>query len=180
MLESARQRDARRNMARRDEMDATLNAYNLSFKLILDKFQFGSLESLIKHYKEMEQQNFARFVAISDINHEVNKNKNYCLRGPFRLIYFFPQVNVLKDETGEMSKEIEEYFAESQKLGELREQDLESLSLIVEGKTDDYENVKQLIQMAEYHLRQILEALHLLFKASGSTENVILRLLGRN
>jgi len=70
-LESSHDRNARRNSARLDEMDDAIIDYAINFKMVLKASKFETIESLMKHYREIEQENFVRFMVIVDMNHEV-------------------------------------------------------------------------------------------------------------
>lgn len=58
--------------AKEKQLDDLLLAYKISFRDLLRLANTHDVETLVQSYMAQEQQNFARFKYISDLNNEVN------------------------------------------------------------------------------------------------------------
>jgi len=159
LLENNFQRAFRKNTVKIEELNLLLAAYRKSFKIILKMSVFRDVESLVVHYLEQEQKNYAVFKYVTDLNNEVNW---------------------LKDGIEEMKSEIQELNITNQDTEIENELELQRLEEELNHEKMGFQEVAQHWKVADLSMEGFGVILDQAFTAAGCTSNKITSILGNS
>jgi len=159
LLESSRERIIRKHKGKIELLDETLFNYKKSFKTILKMGRRRDIESLVSTYLADEQENYAVFKFVTDLNHEL------C---------------VLKDEMNNIKLDIEDQYTKRDAISSLQSQELERLERTLIEEKSKYEELFQAWKVSDKNLEDFGSLIETAFSVASCETDSVASLLGNS